>query len=110
MLTCTRQNSHLQHGDGVVLESQAVGRAAVELLPDRDARVDERARTVELSMIFKWYARDFAAAGAAPLLPWLARYLPPAPAAALGRLLGDGGPPPKIQYAPYDWESNDGTS
>jgi len=75
-----------------------------------DARVDERARTVELSMIFKWYARDFAAAGAAPLLPWLARYLPPAPAAALGRLLGDGGPPPKIQYAPYDWESNDGTS
>ena len=75
-----------------------------------DARVDERARTVELSMIFKWYARDFAAAGASPLLPWLARYLPPAPAAALGRLLGDGGPPPKIQYAPYDWESNDGTS
>ena len=75
-----------------------------------DARVDERARTVELSMIFKWYARDFAAAGAAPLLPWLARYLPPVPAAALGRLLGDGGPPPKIQYAPYDWESNDGTS
>ena len=55
-------------------------------------------------------ARDFAAAGASPLLPWLARYLPPAPAAALGRLLGDGGPPPKIQYAPYDWESNDGTS
>ena len=44
-------------------------------------------------MIFKWYARDFAAAGAVPLLPWLARYLPPAPAAALGRLLGDGGSP-----------------
>lgn len=75
-----------------------------------DARVDERARTVELSTIFKWYARDFAADGATPLLPWLARYLPPAPAAALGRLLGDGGPPPKIQYAPYDWGSNDGTS
>ena len=71
-----------------------------------DASVDEAARTVTLSSIFKWYGRDFEATGATPLLPYLAPYLPPAPAALLGRLLGDGGPPPRIVYAPYDWDAN----
>ena len=71
-----------------------------------DASVNEAARTVTLSSIFKWYGRDFEATGATPLLPYLARYLPPAPAALLGRLLGDGGPPPRILYAPYDWDAN----
>jgi hypothetical protein len=71
-----------------------------------DAAVDESRRTVTVSSIFKWYARDFRAAGADPLLPWLARFMPPPAAAAVGRMLGDGGAPPRLAYAPYDWDAN----
>jgi hypothetical protein len=78
---------------------------------DDAVAVDEAAGAVTLSSIFKWYGRDWAAAGVGPVLAWLPRFLGAPKAAALARVVaaagGDVGRV-KVMYAPYDWGVNDG--
>jgi hypothetical protein len=75
--------------------------------------VDPAARSIRLSMILKWYQRDFAppsSAASSPsqeramlhtILPWL----PQRVRAQLEGWLVDGGQV-KVEYAPYDWGVN----
>lgn len=73
-----------------------------------EVSVDESSREVRLSKIFKWYRPDFVGFGGddAALLRYVAPYLPERDAAALARMLGDGGGKVKVAYKEYDWTSN----
>jgi hypothetical protein len=70
-------------------------------------RVDSARRTVQLSMVFQWYAPDFLrwlreTRGLArpTVLDYVKLYAPPA-------LAGQIGAGYKLEYLPYDWRLND---
>lgn len=73
--------------------------------------VDGDGREVVLSKILSWYAPDFGATQSDVLL-WVARYLVPADAAAVVRLVEEhaaGVGRLKVAYAEYDWGFNKAT-
>ena len=60
---------------------------------------------VSLSMIFKWYGRDFAQSDAG-LLRWLLPYVPEDAQDLCVQALNEGWRM-EITYAPYNWDVND---
>jgi hypothetical protein len=75
----------------------------------RNVRVDPAARRIHLSSIFDWYERDFLdwlkqrhPERAATLPAYVARYLPPADAAAVTACRDC-----TVTFVPYDWSLND---
>lgn len=83
----------------VEAELERVTREALN--QERNVRVDAAARTVRLTSIFKWFARDFGADQAR--LRFLARYREAGGAALLSGAW-------KLEYADWDWSLNDATS
>ncbi len=66
----------------------------------RGVVLDRSTRTLSLSQIFRWYARDFDPAGG--VLSFIAKYLPPEDAA----FLREHRDSLRIEYMPYDWGLN----
>ena len=75
---------------------------ATEGFCSEEVIVNEAKRTVTLSRIFQWYAKDF---GRKPkqVLWWIVDYLPEDDRNALKRLLTGK---VKIKYSTYDWDTN----
>ncbi len=65
---------------------------------DRNVRIDRDSRTVTLSRLFDWYAKDFGGTREA-VLGFVARYR------LAGEILKTG--KWRIRYFPYDWSPND---
>jgi hypothetical protein len=92
---------------GLEAELDAAARAWVQ---GGGAVYDPASKTLRLSSIFDWFAEDFAVGPAASvpglrpreaaLAAWVARYSPPAQAAALRA----GGY--RVEFVPYDWTVN----
>jgi len=65
---------------------------------NRNLAIDAKAKTVTLTMLFKWYAEDFGA----PPLDFARRYLSPERTALLDQL----GAKPRTLFFDYDWSIN----
>jgi len=75
--------------------------AATHFISDTaNVRIDERKRTIYLSMIFNWYAADFEKSGLQGVIPTVIHYLPKEqkPMADISNF--------KIKYLDYNWDLN----
>lgn len=82
----------------VRLEDQLDRVTRRSMAEDRNVAIDAGAKTVTLTILFKWYAEDFGG----PALDFVRRYSPPARVA----LLDQAGKRAKIRFFDYDWSLN----
>lgn len=97
-----------------ILDHQLKTETARFLAESRNLKIDHSGRTIYLSTIFKWFEADFtgilpedaASAATPPLLEAVARLIPSERAQELRSVSATY----RIDYSPYDWGLNDGSS
>ena len=80
--------------------------AAAEAFVEGSTFVDVHKRTVTMSAIFRWYARDFGRTDE-EVLGRIRGWMPAGRGrSALEEMLADGRGGVRLAYAPYDWTTN----
>lgn len=95
-LSCPRLCRHAY--SGTALDAQLDLAAEAFLADERRNRFDDGLRSVELSMVFSWFARDFEVAPYLGVRGFLRRYAP-----GVAWLTDDY----SISFLPYDWSINE---
>lgn len=86
---------------GANLEAQLDHAARTSMAQARTVTIDAASRSVKLTMLFNWYAKDFG--GRAAVLRFVRRHLPSERQQDLDVL----GAHPRVKYVEYDWSVND---
>mmetsp|Transcript_26795 Transcript_26795/g.39740 ORF Transcript_26795/g.39740 Transcript_26795/m.39740 type:complete len:303 (-) Transcript_26795:119-1027(-) len=71
-----------------------------------DVEVNAQAKTVTVTMIFKWYRCDFGDNDLA-VIEWIRAHAPPDVAERLSTMLETPGTDPRLLFRAYDWNLND---
>mmetsp|Transcript_28430 Transcript_28430/g.80226 ORF Transcript_28430/g.80226 Transcript_28430/m.80226 type:complete len:603 (+) Transcript_28430:121-1929(+) len=79
--------------------------AAASAFCEGSVKVDKAQNSVEMSMILKWYGKDFSNS-LRGRLERIAEFLPEQPAADLKEILSTSSDDPAVTYPPYDWGVN----